>query len=140
MKALIAAIYAKPAVRFLAVGGANFFVTYAVYLLALLAVDYKIAFAISFVTGLLFTSVLTIRHTFTANLTVVRIAVYGAYYVLYFFVNIRFIEMLIETVGMDEKWAPLVSLLVLTPIHYLLSKVLVARFNRSEARGPSRTD
>lgn len=138
MKAPLARIYQKSWVRFLAVGGANFVVTYAVYLLALLVVEYRIAFTISFVAGLLFTSVLTIRHTFTTHLTVLRVAIYGAYYLLYFFVNIRFIELLVEDYAIDAKWAPLMSLVVLTPIHFLLSKVLVASFKRLGDSGSSR--
>lgn len=128
-------LYAHPAVRFLAVGGANFVVTYAVYLLTLLAFDYRIAFGVAFIAGLLFTSVLTIRHTFTQRLSVVRVTLYGGYYLLYFFVNIRLIELLVEGYGIDEKWAPFVSLVVLTPVHYLLSKLLVAAFSRYDGRG-----
>ncbi len=128
MKAGLTRLYSLPAIRFLAVGGANFAVTYAVYLIALLVLDYRTAFAVSFITGLVFTSVLTIRHTFTARLSILRVAVYATYYVLYFFVNIRLIEMLVEAYGVDAKWAPLLSLVVLTPIHFLLSKALVARF------------
>lgn len=132
MKAGLTHFYTLPAVRFLAVGGANFVVTYAVYLIALLVFDYRTAFAVSFITGLVFTSVLTIRHTFTTRLSLLRVGVYATYYVLYFFVNIRLIEMLVEAYGFDEKWAPLLSLAVLTPIHFLLSKTLVARFKRRD--------
>ena len=128
MKTKFTRFYRSPAVRFLAVGGLNFVVTYAVYLIALLMLDYHIAFTIAFVTGLIFTSVLTIRHTFTVHLTILSAAIYGAYYLLYFSVNICLIEILIEDYAFDAMWAPFLSLVVLTPIHFLLSKVLVASF------------
>lgn len=131
MKAWAAHAYQKPLVRFLAVGGSNFFVTYAVYLAALLVLDYDMAFSISFIAGLVFTSVLTIRHTFAAQLTMARVAVYGAYYLLYFAANLRLIEILVEGYGVDAKWGPLLSLTVLTPVHFLLSKALVASFRHS---------
>jgi putative flippase GtrA len=129
--------YKIPSIRFLIVGGTNFFVTYAVYLAVLLVLNYAMAFSISFVAGLIFTSVLTIRHTFAAQLTMARVAVYGAYYLLYFAANFGLIKMLVEGYDMDVKWAPLLSLAALTPVHFLLSKALVGRFRRF---GRSQTD
>lgn len=126
----LASVYRRPITRFFAVGVANFVFTYVVYLSALLVLDYKIAFAVSFVAGLLFTSVMTIRHIFTTQLTILRVVTYGLYYLMYFFVNIRLIELLVEGYAVDDKVAPLISLALLTPVHFLLSKKLVANLAR----------
>ena len=130
MKDWAAQIYKRPSLRFLVVGGSNLLVTYATYLAALLVFDYGLAFLISFIAGLVFTSVLTIRHAFNTQLTTLRVAVYGTYYILYFAVNLRLIELLVEDYDIDAKWAPLLTLTVLTPVHFLLSKALVAGFRR----------
>ena len=138
LKARMTVLYQGPIVRFLAVGGANFLVTYAVYLAALLVVEYRFAFGIAFVTGLIFTSTLNIRHAFTEHLTVPVLLVYGIYYLVYSFVNLRTTEILVENYGVDAKWALLLSLTVLTPVHYLLSKALVKRFQSFGNAGSSK--
>ncbi len=130
--------YLFSVVRFVIIGGSNFFLTYVVYLISLQFVVYTYAFLIALVAGLLWTSILTIRHAFLARLTVLRIVIYGSYYLAYSYANLSFITMLIENFGVDERWAPLISLTVLTPVHFLLSKVLVASFSRLGDGGSTR--
>ena len=129
--------YESPALRFLVVGCANFIITYAIYLLALLVLEYHIAFGISFISGLLFTSIATIHHTFRTNLKIIRIFAYGAYYLLYFLLNINLINLLIKGYRLDPKWAPALSLIFLIPLHYLFSKALVTGLKRFDDDGPS---
>ena len=135
---MIANLYAFPLVRFLAVGVSNLLVTYTVYLFALAFMDYRSAFAICFIAGLIYTSVLTIRHTFLENLTMVRVVVYGAYYLGYFFINIGLIGLMVEDYAVSARYAPLFLLVLLTPAHFLLSKALIAGFRRFGGDGSLR--
>lgn len=125
-------IYERDTVRFLVVGGLNTVLTYAVYLLGLLFVDYRVSYIIAFIVGLVFTTVMNIHHTFSSRLTLARSAIYGSYYFLYSGANILLLQYLVDGLGVDEKWAPLIMLFIMIPIHYILSKLLVQAFNRRD--------
>ena len=134
MKEMAKNIYQRSFVRFLAVGVVNLGVTYGTYLVAWYALgDYKIAFWICVVVGLIFMSVANIRHTFLRRLTLVSGLVYGGYYYGYALVNLVAIGHLIETWNVAEELAPLLTLVVLTPVHYFLSKFLIHKLTEGRA-------
>ena len=113
------------AIRFLAVGAANTALTYAAYLFSLMWLPYRPAFLIAFVVGLVFQTAMTIGFTFTRQLTASRVLRYGVYYTLYFVVFASLLDLTVLFVGLPAAAAPLAVLIVATPIHFLVSRVLV---------------
>lgn len=127
--------YQFPIVRFLAVGVSNTVIVYGVYLLALLWMGFRPAYWCAFGVGLIYLSILNIHHTFSRALNPVALTVYGIYYFCYALVNVSLIAMLIERYSVAPAWAPLSTIVVLTPIHYLLSKYLIGKLSLTRAKG-----
>lgn len=126
MKARIAEAYKHSFVRFLAVGGANLGLSYGVYLVFWYSFnDYRIAFWMSVLAGLVFMSIANIRHTFLKRLSIVSVLFYAGYYYAFSLVNLLALTYLIEVFNVWEEVAPFITLVVLTPVHYVLSKRLI---------------
>lgn len=127
MSKMIKHYYRYPAVRFVAVGLANFLLFYGVYLAMIQFTNYRLAYWIAVGVGLLFMSVMNIRHTFTQSLSLVSIAIYGAYYYGYSLLHVIFLTYLVERQDIYKEIAPVVTLVVLTPPHYWASKLLIKK-------------
>lgn len=122
--------YGYPAVRFLVVGGVNFTLVYVTYLAAIQFINYRSSYWIAVGVGFLFMSIANTRHTFSRDLSVLSVVVYAAYYYGYSLLHVTFITTLIENFGVLIELAPVVTLVVLTPLHYVVSKVLIKRIAR----------
>ena len=120
-------VYRWPLLRFLAVGFSNLAITYSVYLLALLTVNYQWAYVMAFISGTIYTGILNIHHTFSRKLSHFRVFLYAVYYCGYAMANLACITILVEILGMAEQIAFLAVQAVLVPLHYLLSKLLIAK-------------
>lgn len=123
----LAELYRFPIIRFLAVGGANFVLVYAVYLVALQYTDYRMSYWISFTVGLFFMSLMNIQHTFGRDLNITSFLIYAGYYYGYALVNVTLIALLIEDLQVREEFALLVTMVVLIPIHFFLSRQVIYR-------------
>ena len=120
-------VYSLPFIRFLIVGFSNLVLTYAVYLLALLIVNYHLAYLAAFAAGLLYTGILNIHHTFSRKLSPLRVCVYGLYYSLYALANIGAITLLVEVFAVSDKIAFLLVQVVFVPLHFIVSKLVIER-------------
>ena len=132
MKKAAHRIYRSPSVRFLMVGGINFLLVYAIYLGALEFMGYRAAYWCSLVVGLLFTSLLNIRHTFSRRLNILSIVGYGIYYYCYSLLHVTLISILIEDYQVIEELAPLMTLVALTPLHFVVSKLIIKGLTTSK--------
>ena len=120
-------LYRFPIIRFFAVGGANFVLVYAVYLVALQYIGYRMSYWISFAVGLFFMSLMNIHHTFGRDLNITSFLIYAIYYYGYALVNVTLIALLIEDLQVREEFALLMTMVVLVPIHYFLSRQVICR-------------
>lgn len=134
MIATLKRYYDYPAVRFLAVGGMNFALVYVTYLVAIQFIGYRPAYWIAVGVGLVFMSVMNIRHTFTHNLSVLSVTIYGLYYYGYSLLHVTFITWLIEDFAVMQEIAPVITLIALTPPHYVVSKYLVKRIAQPRSK------
>ncbi len=118
-------LYRFPIIRFLAAGGANFVLVYAVYLVALQYTGYRMSYWISFAVGLFFMSLMNIHHTFGRDLNITIFFIYAFYYYGYALVNVTLIVLIIEDLQVREEFALLVTMAVLVPIHFILSRRVI---------------
>lgn len=112
--------------RFLVVGLANTALTFAVYLALVPIIPYMLAFSVAFVCGLIFQTLMKIRVVFSSAVTLRRIARYVVYNCTYFAFNLMFLRMLVENRGASPPIAALISLCVMTPIHFVASRLVIA--------------
>ncbi len=112
--------------RFLWVGGLNTLFSYLIYLVILQTQGYLIAFYISFVFSVLFTSVLNVGRVFGTRLSFVALFFYVPYYVLYGLLGGEVVKFFVDRIHVDHYMAPIFSLILLTPAHYICSKALIS--------------
>ena len=122
------------AVRFLIAGAINTLATYLIYLGALPFVAYAYAFSISFVAGIVLAFVLYSSFVFRTPIAWRKLARYPAVYLVQYFAGLAVLALLIEHVGMSKRIAPLVSVLVLTPLTFVMNRrfLLTAKTNAAK--------
>jgi putative flippase GtrA len=123
----------REVVLFLVVGVSNTLLTYVVYLALLQIVHYAWAFTGAFLLGLLFTGLMNIRVTFGHHHTVAAWIVFSAYYGLYYLFALLLLRVLIDGIGIDAQFAPLVMLPVVVPINFVMTRLIVHRFARARS-------
>jgi putative flippase GtrA len=114
-------------IRFIAVGGANTVLTYAVYLAALSSLQYGWAFVAAAIAGLLFQALMKIRVVFRSRITIDRFMRYFGYALGYFACYFALLRALVEIGHVRPALAPLMLLCLMTPLHFVASRVIIAR-------------
>ena len=106
--------------RFLLVGGANTAASYAVYLLLLLLVDYRIAYTVAFGAGLVWGYLMHARFVFDASPAVRSMTAYLATYAAMYFVSLLVLYLAVTRIGIPKPLGMLASLAVTVPTSFLL--------------------
>jgi hypothetical protein len=111
-------------VKFLLVGVGNVVLTFTVYELLLFTTSYMTAFGISAVTGLVYTTLMTIVVTFRRELTARSIGAQATWYVAYSVVFALALRAAVDHLGIAPALAPFPLLAVLTPLNFLCARLL----------------
>ena len=106
--------------RFLLVGGANTAASYAIYLLLLLVVDYRIAYTVAFAAGLIGGYLMHARFVFDAAPGVRSVAAYLATYAVMYLVSLLVLYLAVTRIGIPKPLGMLASLAVTVPVSFLL--------------------
>ena len=123
--------HAREIVAFLIVGLSNTVLTYVTYLGLLQLLDYRWAYTGAFIVGLLYTGLLNIRVTFAHHPTLVAWVVFAIYYSLYWIFSVALLHLLVDGLGIDERYAPLVLLPIVVPVNFVVTRLIVHRFARA---------
>lgn len=113
--------------RFLIAGGMNTLVTYLIYLALLNWMAYAIAFSISFLAGIFIAYGLNARFVFKAPLSLHTMFQYPVIYAFQYGGGLLLLAILVDELGVNERVAPLINVLLLTPIAFLLNKWFLLR-------------
>jgi putative flippase GtrA len=111
-------------VKFLLVGVGNVVLTFTVYELLLFTTSYMTAFGISAVTGLVYTTLMTIAVTFRRELTARSIGAQATWYVAYSVIFALALRAAVDHLGIPPALAPFPLLAVLTPLNFLCARLL----------------
>ncbi|CAK0776092.1 membrane hypothetical protein [Gammaproteobacteria bacterium] len=82
----------------------------------------------SFVMGLVFTAFANVAVVFERRLSPASVASYACYYLGYYAVNLLGLSLVIEIAYMPSHLGPLFVLPITVPLHYVMSRTLLARF------------
>jgi putative flippase GtrA len=115
------------ALRFLIVGGVNTMLTYVIYLALLNIVDYRIAFTSSFITGIFIGYGLNALFVFKTPLLLHKMIWYPLIYTFQYCSGLLLLAILVDDFGIDKRFAPLINVLLLTPITFMLNKWFLLR-------------
>ena len=72
-----------------------------------------------------------LRVTFARHPTVAACVGFAAYYCLYYVFALLLLRVLVDHVGVDEHYAPIVMLPIVVPINFVVTRFIVHRFGRA---------
>ena len=106
--------------RFLVVGSFNTAASYAIYLVLLLVVDYRVAYTIAFVAGLAFGYLMHARFVFDARPAVRSVAAYLATYAAMYLISLGVLYVAVAQFGIPKPLGMLAALAVTVPMSFVL--------------------
>jgi putative flippase GtrA len=113
------------AVRFLLAGGLNTILSYLVYLLLNLVVSYQVAYALSWVFGLLFIVIFYPSKVFVGSENSwKKVALLVLQYVVVFMCGLQCLTLLVSHVGLSEALAALFTMVFTTGLNFILMRLL----------------
>ncbi|MDR8401558.1 GtrA family protein [Paraburkholderia sp. USG1] len=117
--------------RFIVAGGVNTAFTYFIYYGLVRVFEYRVAYTISFIVGLLFGYFMNVLWVFKEKPGVKSAMTYPLAVALQYFLGIGLLSVLVELGGVGEKVAPIFVAALMFPIMYLIMRLI---FYRSAAK------
>ncbi len=111
--------------RYLAGGAANTALSYCVYWLVLQFADYKIAFSVSYVAGIVTGYFINALLVLKVPITWRGLLGYPLAYVIPYLAGLVMIRMLVGGLGLDARLAPFVVMLVTTPLAFIMTRWVI---------------
>ena len=113
--------------RFLIAGIINTAITYLIYILLLKMWSYLLAFSISFVLGILSAFLLQSVFVFHSLLEWRKFFQFSSIYVFQYFIGLGLLSILVEYFELNTKIAPIINIIVLTPMTFVLNRWLILK-------------
>lgn len=107
------------------VGGINTVISYGLYLLLLELISYWLAYTFSYAVGIVISYTLNTRFVFHARWNWRRLAAYPLVYAVQYVLGLLILSILIEGMGISEKIAPLVVIVISIPLTFLASRRII---------------
>ena len=119
-------------IRFIILGIINTTLTYFLYLIFLFLLPYAWAFSITYLFGLVFNYFLSSYWVFKKKIVLKSGINFLIYHLAAYLMNMTALWIIVDLIGLSEKIAPLIAIALLTPIFYLISKVIFLGKIKSE--------
>lgn len=107
--------------KFLLAGGINTGVTYAIYLLFLPALGYRLSYGIAYLTGIVISFFLNKNFVFREDRGLRSILLFPLVYVAQYCFNYAIIWVWVEALKLPTTLAPLVAVALAVPVTYLIT-------------------
>lgn len=117
----------KSGLKFVITGAVNTGLTYLIYLLLLWVVDYRMAYLLSFVTGIAIALVLNSKFVFKTALTFKKAAGFVAAYFVQLIAGIFILQLLVEQTSISRAFAPLCMMVFTVPLSFFMSRYALKR-------------
>lgn len=103
----------------------NTLLTYGIYLLLNLYMNYQKSYVISYVSGIIFSYLFNAHVVFNVKKTWKGLIAYPLVYLIQYVLGAILLSVLVEKSGIPKEIAPLFIIVLLLPITYLLSKTIL---------------
>lgn len=113
--------------RFLIVGCINTLLTYLIYLVLLNIMGYALAFTVSFVIGIIFAFFGYSLFVFRSNLQLQKLIQYPAIYWIHYILGLLSLLVLINSLVINDRVAPIINVVALTPITFMLNRIFLVK-------------
>ena len=112
-------------IKFLSAGVINSLASYLLYLLLVLFLSYQISYAMAFIFGIVLSFVLNTKYVFKVDQTIKKFMLFPLVYFVQYILGALMLNFLIELIGINKFFAPLVIAVFLLPVSYILSKLIL---------------
>ncbi len=119
-------------VRFVISGGTNTVVTYVLYLALLRLVEYRAAFTISFVIGIILGYSLNTWFVFRTRWSLLMLFGYPVIYLVQYGLGLLLLTVEVDKLGIDRRFAPFINVTLLLPLTFLLNRWYLTRKGRGD--------
>jgi putative flippase GtrA len=126
--------FLRQGIYFVLSGGLNTLATYLLYLLLLNFLHYQIAYATSFIAGILLSYVLSTRFVFRTTHSWVKFSLFPLVYLISYAAGAAVLALSVNRLGIDQRIAPLVSACVTLPLSFVLSRLILVPPTKPRAR------
>lgn len=111
--------------RFIVGGGINTGVTYILYLIFNTMLNYQLAYFIAYVFGVFFSYWFNSKFVFRVPLSWKKFLSYPVVYIVQYFLSASLLGLFVEYFEVSELFAPIVVVILLVPITYIMSKLIL---------------
>jgi len=112
-------------IKFLGAGVINTIASYVVYVLLVLFLSYQISYAIAFLFGILLSFVLNTKYVFEVEQTIKKFVLFPLVYLVQYLLGAFMMNIIVEIIGVNKIFAPIVVSVCLLPVSYVLSKKIL---------------
>lgn len=113
--------------RFILVGSLNTFIGYGLYLLFNLVADYRLAYTISYLCGILIGFLLNSLLVFRQPLRWKALVLYPMVYILQYVLGLFLLWISVSFFFMPETYAPLLVVVLTLPVTFLASRAILGK-------------
>jgi len=113
--------------RFLISGGVNTAATYAVYLVLLQFIEYKVAYTIAYVFGIVLAFVINRLFVFRTHRGWRSMVLFPFVYLAQYLVSLGVVWVWVERLHLWKEAAPLVAIVITIPMTFVLSRFVFGR-------------
>lgn len=106
-------------------GGINTVITYGLYLALNLVFSYRVAFTTSYILGIIFAYFYNSLVAFKSPMSLKKFLQFPAVYVVQYLLSLGLLEVFVQALKVDIMLAPILVLVIVTPVTYLLSKLIL---------------
>ena len=114
-------------IKFIGAGAINTVASYLLYVILVLFLSYQISYAISFVFGIILSFILNTKYVFEVDQTIKKIVLFPFVYLVQYLLGAVMLNFIVELIGINKFFAPLIVTICLLPVSYLLSKKILVR-------------
>ncbi len=112
-------------IKFIGAGVINTVASYLLYVILVLFLNYQISYAIAFVFGIILSFVLNTKYVFEVEQTFKKFILFPLVYIVQYLLGAIMMNIIVEMIGVNKFFAPLVVTICLLPVSYLLSKKIL---------------
>lgn len=112
--------------RFLVSGALNTCITYGLYLLLNLFMDYRYAYSSAYVSGIVISYLINTGWVFRSYISVRSFLLYPSVYLLQYLAALLLLDFLVESLSMAQTLAPALVILATVPLTFFMSRTILS--------------
>lgn len=122
----------KTILKFLSGSIINTLATYLLYLILILYFQYRLAYTITYIAGIMLAYLINSTWVFNSRMTLYSALLYPAVYLIQYLASICILSFLVEQFGIDKKIAPLIVIVIVYPLSFIMNRLLFKRSSNHE--------